>query len=68
MLIVPMLKLQGYKVRFKIMINKPKKCPNSQNASKIRGKYKIEDLVAKLPSNYEVKELDWGKPLGLEVW
>ena len=50
------------------MINKPKKCPNSQDTNKIRGKYKIEDLVAKLPSNYEVKELDWGKPLGMEVW
>ena len=44
------------------MVNKPEKYPNSQDANKIRGKYKIEDLV---PANYEVKELDWGKPLGL---
>jgi antitoxin MazE len=50
------------------MINKPKKYPTSQDTNKLRGKFKIEDLVAKLPSNYEVKELDWGKPLGLEVW
>ena len=35
---------------------------------KIRGKYKIEDLVAKLPANYQVEELDWGKPVGMEVW
>jgi len=35
---------------------------------KIRGKYKIEDLVAKLPANYQVEELDWGEPAGMEVW
>ncbi|GBO54410.1 hypothetical protein APA_2358 [Pseudanabaena sp. lw0831] len=35
---------------------------------KIRGKYKIEDLVAKLPPNYQVEELDWGSPVGMEVW
>ena len=35
---------------------------------KIRGKYKIEDLVAKLPANYQVEELDWGEPVGMEVW
>jgi len=35
---------------------------------KIRGKYKIEDLVAKLPANYQVEELDWGKHVGMEVW
>jgi len=37
-------------------------------AHKIRGKYKIEDLVAKLPPNYQTEELDWGVPVGLEVW
>jgi len=47
------------------MINKHKKYRNNQKTNKIRGKYKIEDLVAKQPSNYEVKEVDWGKPLGL---
>ncbi|MEA5487014.1 MULTISPECIES: AbrB/MazE/SpoVT family DNA-binding domain-containing protein [Pseudanabaena] len=37
-------------------------------AHKIRGKYKIEDLVAKLPANYQAEELDWGTPVGIEVW
>ncbi len=37
-------------------------------ARKIRGKYKIEDLVAKLPHNYQTEEMDWGVPVGLEVW
>jgi antitoxin MazE len=37
-------------------------------AYKIRGKYKIEDLVAKLPANYQAEEVDWGTPVGIEVW
>jgi len=37
-------------------------------ARKIRGKYRIEDLVAKLPHDYQTEELDWGIPVGLEVW
>ncbi len=33
-----------------------------------RGKYKIEELVAKIPKNSKVKEIDWGKPVGKEEW
>ena len=36
------------------MVNKPQKYPNSQNTNKIRGKYKIEDLVAKLPFSFRL--------------
>ena len=35
---------------------------------KIRGKYNLEDLVSKIPSNYKSQEEDWGSPMGLEVW
>ena len=34
----------------------------------IRGKYSLEDLVSKIPSNYKSQEEDWGSPMGLEVW
>ncbi len=35
---------------------------------KIRGKYKIEELVAKIPKKSKFKEVDWGPPKGREVW
>ncbi len=35
---------------------------------KIRGKYHLQDLVALIPSNYQVQEEDWGNPIGHEVW
>jgi hypothetical protein len=25
-------------------------------------------LVAKLPANYQAEEVDWGTPVGIEVW
>ncbi len=34
---------------------------------KIRGKYRLEDLVKRAPKG-SVGEVDWGKPLGKEVW
>lgn len=35
---------------------------------KIRGRYKLKDLVARIPENYETGEIDWGKPVGKEAW
>jgi antitoxin MazE len=35
---------------------------------KIRGRYRIEDLVAKIPKDYSTGEVDWGKPVGREAW
>jgi antitoxin MazE len=35
---------------------------------KIRGKYKLKDLVAQIPSDYKAQEQDWGSPVGLEIW
>lgn len=35
---------------------------------KIRGRYRIEDLVAQIPEDYHASEVDWGEPVGKEVW
>jgi antitoxin MazE len=37
-------------------------------AKKIRGKLSLKDLVARIPENYETSEVDWGEPVGKEVW
>ena len=33
-----------------------------------RRKYDLKKLVAKMPKRYKPNELDWGNPLGKEVW
>lgn len=43
-----------------IMIVKP--------AKRIRGRHNLKDLVARIPQNYESDEIDWGEPVGKEVW
>ncbi|HKK90578.1 MAG TPA: AbrB/MazE/SpoVT family DNA-binding domain-containing protein [Desulfobacteraceae bacterium] len=35
---------------------------------KIRGRHILEDLVARIPENYQADEVDWGEPVGKEVW
>jgi antitoxin MazE len=37
-------------------------------AKKIRGKHSLKDLVARIPENYQTGEVDWGEPVGKEVW
>ncbi len=37
-------------------------------AKKIRGKHNLKDLVARIPENYQTGEVDWGDPIGKEVW
>ena len=34
----------------------------------IRGKHSLKDLVARIPKNYQPGEVDWGEPVGKEVW
>lgn len=34
----------------------------------IRGKYNLKDLVACLPKDIQTGEMDWGEPVGKEVW
>ena len=35
---------------------------------KIRGRYRLEDLVAQIPEDYDSIEADWGEPVGKEAW
>ena len=35
---------------------------------RVRGKQSLQDLVSRIPKNYEVTELDWGEPVGKEAW
>ncbi len=37
-------------------------------SERIRGKYRLEDLVAQMPEDYAPKEEDWGAPAGKEAW
>ena len=37
-------------------------------AKMIRGKHNLKDLVSRVPKNYQTGEVDWGKPVGKEVW
>lgn len=37
-------------------------------ASAKRGKYKLENLLSQIPSNYKAIEEDWGKTEGGEIW
>jgi antitoxin MazE len=37
-------------------------------ARRIRGKVSLQELVSRIPENYRSEEMDWGKPLGKEVW
>jgi antitoxin MazE len=37
-------------------------------AQKIRGRHCLKDLVADIPECYQTDEVDWGKPVGREVW
>ncbi len=35
---------------------------------KKHGRHSLEELVAKIPKNYKAGEVDWGEPIGKEVW
>lgn len=37
-------------------------------AQRNRSKNHLNDLVARIPKGYQVKETDWGKSVGNEVW
>ena len=37
-------------------------------ATKVRGRYDLKELVSKMPKAYQAEELDWGPPIGREVW
>ena len=35
---------------------------------RVRGKYSLQKLLSRIPKNYKAREVDWGKPVGREVW
>lgn len=35
---------------------------------RIHGKYKLQDILSRIPKDYVPEEIDWGKPVGKEVW
>jgi len=35
---------------------------------RIRGKQSLQELVSRLSDNYEPVEVEWGTPVGREVW
>jgi antitoxin MazE len=37
-------------------------------SQRVRGRYRLEDLLARVPEDYEPAEEDWGPPVGREVW
>ncbi len=37
-------------------------------AKRIRGRYNLKDLVARIPKDYESGEVDWGEQVGKEIW
>ena len=37
-------------------------------ARRIRGKQSLQALVSRIPKNYKTGEVDWGDPIGREVW
>ncbi len=43
-----------------VMIVKPTK--------RIQGRHSLQDLVARIPKDYESGEVNWGEPVGNEDW
>lgn len=35
---------------------------------RVRGKLDLKELVARIPKDYKPEEVDWGPPVGGEVW
>ena len=39
-----------------------------QPVKRLRGRYRLKDLIAHMPKDYKRGAEDWGKPMGKEVW
>jgi len=35
---------------------------------RVRGKRSLQELVSRIPKSYKPEEMDWGDPVGKEVW
>jgi antitoxin MazE len=36
--------------------------------NKVRGRFNLTELVAKIPKGYRAEEIDWGTSMGKEAW
>lgn len=36
--------------------------------TRVRGRYNLKTLISRMPKGYRAKELNWGLPVGKEVW
>ena len=36
--------------------------------TKVRGRYDLKELVSRMPETYQAEEVNWGPPVGKEVW
>ena len=34
----------------------------------VRGRLSLRDLVSRIPKNYRPQKVEWGEPVGSEVW
>ena len=34
----------------------------------VRGRHRLEDLVARMPRHYRIEPDEWGRPVGNETW
>jgi antitoxin MazE len=37
-------------------------------AKRKRGRHNLEDIVARIPENFQIGEVEWGEPVGKETW
>ena len=35
---------------------------------RVRGRHSLARLISRIPRNYRAGEVDWGRPMGREVW
>lgn len=35
---------------------------------RVRGRQSLRELVSRIPKSYKTKEIEWGKPVGREMW
>lgn len=35
---------------------------------RVRGRHNLRELVRRIPKGYKAEEVDWGRPVGKEVW
>ena len=51
------------------MIAKAQKWGNNQSqVHNVRGGHDLTELIGRIPADYEPEAVDWGPPVGNEIW